>query len=64
MVFNEATGDELRLPEPQAAGRPRLLDLMPGWPVYVLIEIGLVISVWALLTWAFDRRDRRGSAAR
>jgi hypothetical protein len=28
---------------------------MPGWPVYVLIEIVLVTGIWALLTWAFVR---------
>src|SRR5689334_15572344 len=27
------------------------LDLLPGWPVYVVIEIAVIAGVWALMTW-------------
>lgn len=31
------------------------LDLLPEWPWYVLIEIVVVASVWALMTWPWTR---------
>ena len=58
MVFNEVTGENYGYLNRKPPGTSAL-DLMPGWPVYVLIEIGLVVSVWALLTWAFSRRGSR-----
>lgn len=33
-----------------------LLDVLPGWPTYVIIEIAVVAAVWAAMTWAFERR--------
>jgi len=54
MVFNEATGTNYGYLNRKPPGAS-LLDLMPGWPVYVLIEIVLVTGIWALLTWAFVR---------
>ncbi len=44
-----------------------ILDLLGPWPWYVLVEIGLVASVWALLTWAARavvRPPSRGSRRR
>ncbi|WP_448443412.1 YwaF family protein [Mycolicibacterium sp. XJ775] len=35
-----------------------LLDLMGPWPVYVLVASALVASVWALMTWPWERRGR------
>jgi hypothetical integral membrane protein (TIGR02206 family) len=32
-----------------------LLDLLPGWPAYVVLEILVVAVVWALMTWPFAR---------
>jgi len=58
MMFNEATGENYGYLNRKPPGTSAL-DLMPGWPAYVLIEIGLVISAWALLTWAFNRRGSR-----
>ncbi len=54
MVFNEATGTNYGYLNRKPPGAS-LLDLMPDWPFYVLIEIVLVIGIWALLTWPFDR---------
>jgi hypothetical integral membrane protein (TIGR02206 family) len=54
MVFNEATGTNygyLNRKPPSAS----ILDLLPDWPYYVMIEIALVAGVWALITWPFDR---------
>lgn len=54
MVFNGATGTNYGYLNRKPPGAS-LLDLMPDWPFYVLIEIALVTGVWALLTWAFVR---------
>ena len=32
-----------------------LLDLMGPWPVYVLAGAALVLAVWALMTWPWER---------
>ncbi len=37
-----------------------LLDLLGPWPWYVVVEIGLVVSLWALvMTWPWTRSRRR-----
>jgi len=54
MVFNEATGTNYGYLNRKPPGAS-LLDVMPDWPFYVLIEIVLVTGVWALLTWTFVR---------
>lgn len=36
-----------------------LLDLMGPWPVYLLVGSGLLLAVWALLTWPWVLADRR-----
>lgn len=44
-----------------------VLDLLGPWPVYVLVEIALIITVWAALTWPWvasrTRRSHRSPAA-
>jgi hypothetical integral membrane protein (TIGR02206 family) len=37
-----------------------ILDLLGPWPVYVCVEIALVIGVWALMTWPWERDRRTG----
>jgi hypothetical integral membrane protein (TIGR02206 family) len=61
MVFNEATGTNYGYLNRKPPGAS-LLDLMPDWPFYVLIEIVLVTGVWALLTWAFVRNRQPAEA--
>lgn len=64
MVFNEVTGTNYGYlnRKPSSAS---ILDLLPGWPYYVLIEIALIAGVWALITWPFERaRDREAQPAR
>lgn len=39
---------------------PSLLDVLGGWPIYVLWEVVLVGTVWALMTIPWVRRARRG----
>jgi len=36
-----------------------LLDVMGPWPVYIFVAAGLVLIVWALMTWPWVRRRRR-----
>lgn len=35
-----------------------VLDVAGPWPVYVLVEIVVVVAVWALITWPWERRAR------
>jgi hypothetical integral membrane protein (TIGR02206 family) len=49
MVFNELTGTNYGYLNRKPSGTS-ILDLLPGWPLYVVIEIALVAGVWALLT--------------
>ncbi len=58
MVFNGITGENYGYLNRKPAGTS-ILDLLPGWPVYVVIEVLLVLAVWALITWAFNRRGSR-----
>lgn len=40
-------------------GKPQvhsLLDLLGAWPWYVLVEVLLIVGVWALITWPWNRR--------
>jgi hypothetical integral membrane protein (TIGR02206 family) len=34
------------------------LDVLGPWPVYVLAEVAIVLIVWALMTWPWQRRRR------
>lgn len=40
-----------------------VLDVLGPWPVYLLIEVAVVIAVWALMTWPWQRAtaSRRAS---
>jgi hypothetical integral membrane protein (TIGR02206 family) len=40
-----------------------LLDLLPGWPAYVVLEIAVVAVVWALMTWPFTLSGPQPSRA-
>jgi hypothetical integral membrane protein (TIGR02206 family) len=34
------------------------LDLLGPWPYYLLAEIAIVLMVWALMTWPWERKKR------
>jgi hypothetical integral membrane protein (TIGR02206 family) len=54
MAFNAVTGTNYGyLNRKPAAGT--LLDLLGPWPGYVLVEVVVVATVWALLTWPWVR---------
>jgi hypothetical integral membrane protein (TIGR02206 family) len=38
---------------------PSLLDLFGPWPAYVLVATVLILIVWALMTWPWQRIARR-----
>jgi hypothetical integral membrane protein (TIGR02206 family) len=42
---------------------PSLLDLMPVWPYYLIIEFVAITVVWALITWPWVIRRRRRTPA-
>lgn len=57
MTFNGLTGENYGYLNRKPPGTS-LLDLLPGWPLYVLIEIVVIAAVWAAITWAFTRRSQ------
>jgi hypothetical integral membrane protein (TIGR02206 family) len=57
-TFNAITGTNygyLNRKPPTAS----ILDVLGPWPVYLLAEITLVLVVWALMTWPWERTRRR-----
>jgi hypothetical integral membrane protein (TIGR02206 family) len=38
-----------------------LLDVLGPWPVYLLTEIAIVLVVWALMTWPWERTRRHAN---
>ena len=35
-----------------------MLDVLGPWPVYLLAEVAIVLIVWALMTWPWQRTRR------
>lgn len=35
-----------------------VLDVLGPWPVYILTEVAIVLVVWALMTWPWERTRR------
>ena len=62
-VFNVITGTNygyLNRKPPTAS----ILDVLGPWPVYLLIEIAIVLLVWALMTWPWVRARRDANEER
>jgi len=58
MAFNAVAGTNYGYLNRKPPGAS-VLDLLPDWPVYVVVEVVLVLAVWALITWAFSRPGSR-----
>ncbi|MGW4101080.1 YwaF family protein [Mycobacterium sp. NPDC004974] len=62
LVFNAVTGANygyLNRKPPTAS----LLDVLGPWPVYLLAEVAIVLVVWALMTWPWERARQRATTA-
>lgn len=40
-----------------------ILDVLGPWPVYLLFEGAIVIVIWALMTWPWERMRRNATAS-
>lgn len=63
MVFNALAGTNYGFLNSKPT-TPSLLDVLGPWPVYLLPEIGLVLTVWALMTWPWTHSWPHDAPAR
>lgn len=54
LMFNESIGTNYGFLNSKPSN-PSLLDVMGGWPWYLLVEFLVVLTAWALITWPWTR---------
>jgi hypothetical integral membrane protein (TIGR02206 family) len=59
-VFNEVAGTNYGYLQRKPSGGSAL-DLLGPWPWYVVAEVAILATLWALMTWPWVRAARRGS---
>jgi hypothetical integral membrane protein (TIGR02206 family) len=58
MIFNAIAGSDYGFLNRKPANGS-MLDLLGPWPSYVLAEVIIVGVVWALMTWPWQRKERK-----
>lgn len=58
-TFNEVAGTNYGYLQRKPSGGS-ILDLLGPWPWYVVAEIAIVATIWALMTWPWVRGRDRG----
>jgi hypothetical integral membrane protein (TIGR02206 family) len=62
-AFNAITGTNygyLNRKPPTAS----VLDVLGPWPIYLFAEVAIVLAVWALMTWPWQRARQTAEASR
>lgn len=62
LAFNAATGTNYGYLNRKPAGSS-LLDVLGPWPQYVVVEVIVLATVWALMTWPWVRAETRREPA-
>jgi hypothetical integral membrane protein (TIGR02206 family) len=58
LLFNEIAGTDYGFLNGKPA-TPSLLDVLGPWPVYIMSATVLILIVWALMTWPWQRAQGR-----
>lgn len=61
LIFNTVVGTNygyLNRKPPTAS----ILDVLGPWPLYLVAEVAIVIGIWALMTWPWERSRRRAQS--
>jgi hypothetical integral membrane protein (TIGR02206 family) len=63
LAFNELAGTNYGFLNAKPAPGS-VLDLLGPWPWYLLAEVALVFSLWALMTWPWVRQHQEPDVRR
>lgn len=58
LVVNDLAGTNFGYLNRKPAGGS-VLDVLPGWPTYVVILVVVLVALWAAMTWPWVRRAQR-----